>query len=415
MNRSLIASCLILCAAAPLRAEEQSSPSVTHFTLLDNVRLRLTGYVDMGFFATQGDGTAYVRDAGKALHPEFAGVVPWVFLGDPWGNPINAQGDSADLGLDRTNIARQDPIQSRGHPSFIVNLVNLGTVVSVGNDLLFETSLGFEPRQGQLGATGDRLDIDLAYVEWIPLRAIDLHLYVGKFESTVGIEYRNRKAPDRFGVTPSLIARYTTGNPTGIKARAGFFENRFVVAVGLTNGGMFTEKFAHFFNETDMNSGKSASGRVSLALPLPIAVEVGASGAVGAQDGQSSDAKVQWTAGADLRVAAGDFVFKGEFLRGHADGGGIDQSARLHVTGWYGEGTWQILPWLGVLARLDRRKADLLAFPNLYLTDLLRSTTALRFDITYNMIAKLEYLHIIEVTGPSLPDDVFTSSFILKF
>jgi hypothetical protein len=413
---------LLLCAlaAAAARAEEAPEPpkgalSLPHLTLADGVRLRFTGYLDTGFFGTTGDGTAYVRDAGKLLHPEYAGTVPWVFLGDPWGNPVNAQGDSADLGLDRTNIARFDPIQSHGHPSFLVNLMNLGIAASIGPSLFFETSLGFEPRQGHLGSSGDQLDVDLAYLEWVPVQGLDLHVFAGKFESSVGIEYRNRKAPDRFGVTPSLISRYTVGTPTGLKVRGGFFDDRLVVNLALTNGGTFTEKFAHFYSEVDANAGKTGSGRISWLLPLPVKVELGGWAEVGAQDQQSSDVRLQWLAGADLSVSSGDFSFKGEFLRGHADGGGVDQAPRLTVTGWYAEGTWQALPWLGLLARADRRKASLLALPNLYLTDLMRLTGGLRFDITWNLIGKVEYLHLIEMTGPAIPDDVFTGSLIFKF
>ena len=36
----------------------------------------------------------------------------------------------------------------------------------------------------------------------------------------IGIEYQTRKANQRFGITPSLIARYTTGTPIGIKVRS---------------------------------------------------------------------------------------------------------------------------------------------------------------------------------------------------
>ena len=36
----------------------------------------------------------------------------------------------------------------------------------------------------------------------------------------MGIEYRERKASQRFGITPTLIARYTTGTPLGLKVRS---------------------------------------------------------------------------------------------------------------------------------------------------------------------------------------------------
>ena len=162
---------------------------------------------------------AYVRDASHVQHPEWASI-PWVFLGDPSAHyPINSQGDSADLGLDRTNIPRYDPIHSHGKPSFIVNMLNLDLVASLGEHLLAEASLSFEPRMGSFGSTGNTINVNLVYLEWKPSTTYDLHLFAGKFESTFGVEYRGRKAPDRFGVTPSLICRYTCGTPTGLKVR----------------------------------------------------------------------------------------------------------------------------------------------------------------------------------------------------
>ena len=184
-----------------------SAPSLS---LLGDVRLRLAGYLDAGFFDASGDGVAYARDAGNTERPEFARF-PWVFLGDPWANPVNSQGDSADLGLDRTNIDRFDPVHSGGRPSFLVNMMNVGLVGSMSKRVLIETSLNFEPRQGELGASGDQVEIDLAYVEWIPRDDLDLHVFVGKFESTFGIEYRARKAPDRFG-TPGSARQSADGS-----------------------------------------------------------------------------------------------------------------------------------------------------------------------------------------------------------
>ena len=188
--------------AAARADDEPRAAGMAHLTLMDGVKLRFTGYLDAGFFATQGDGTAYVRDAGKLVHPEYLGVVPWVFMGDPWGNPVNAQNDSADLGLYRTNIARFIPIESHGKPSFLVNMMNLGMAASVGSELFFESSFDFQPRQGNLGSSGDQFDVDLAYLEWVPFKALDLHVFAGKFESTFGIEYRTARRPIGSGSRP---------------------------------------------------------------------------------------------------------------------------------------------------------------------------------------------------------------------
>lgn len=395
-------------------AQARKKPPTSSLTL-GEAKLRLLGYLDVGFFKASGDGVAYSLDAGKKLHPEFSHV-PWVFTGDPWANAINSQGDSADLGLDRTNIARWDPIASGGRPTFIANTLNLGLLASHGNDLLFEASLNFEPRQGMLGAPGDALDVDLAYLEWVPFEGVDLHLFAGKFESTFGIEYRRRKAPDRNGITPSLIARYTVGPQVGIKARGSFLAGHLTYNLALTNGSSSTERFFHFSNELDANSGKTVSGRLSYKLPLEMTLEVGASGMGGAQDLQPSDSVFQWQVGADAHLMVSDLELRAEYLIAKAPGGGIAEAPMLDAEGFYVEAKYQILSWLGALARVDRRSALLLAESNLYVSDVGRVTAGVRFDVNFHLALKAEYLKLVTLGGgPDLDDDVFTTSAIFRF
>ena len=52
----------------------------------------------------------------------------------------------------------------------------------------------------------------------MPFDAPELALTVGKFDSVFGIEYLENQANIRTGITPSLIARYTTGQSLGAKA-----------------------------------------------------------------------------------------------------------------------------------------------------------------------------------------------------
>ena len=91
-------------------------------------------------------------------------------------------------------------------------------------------------------------------------------IFVGKIDSVIGIEYRERKSDQRFGITPSLIARYTTGTALGVKVRSKFGDGDWLVlAAALTNGSYTTEQF-HFYDEIDSNAGKTASGRLSVRL-----------------------------------------------------------------------------------------------------------------------------------------------------
>ncbi len=52
-------------------------------------RVILGGYVDVGFFATQGNGSGIIRDQGNFYFPQYAGKYGWVFLGDLLATPIN--------------------------------------------------------------------------------------------------------------------------------------------------------------------------------------------------------------------------------------------------------------------------------------------------------------------------------------
>lgn len=393
-------------------------PDVSSFSVADGVKIRIGSYADIGFFKTLGDGVAYVRDVGHAAHPELSRF-PWVFLGDPWANAVNSQGDSADLGLDRTNIPRFDPIRSGGAATFLVNMVNLTLAASLGDKLFVETSINFEPRQGTLGSPGDFLWIDLAYVEWIPSPDLDLHVFAGLFESTFGIEYRRRKAPDRFGITPSIISRYTTGNPLGVKVRGSFFSGALTYNFAVTNGGMMTERFGHFHNELDRNDFKTLSGRVSFTRTyqgeVPVSFDVGFSGVFGAQDLQLNDGVNQWQFGADLRLDVADFSLRAEWLRSVAQGSGASGAPTLNATGMYGELAWQAFSWAGIGVRVDWRSAMLWAQPNFYLSNVMRFTGSLRFDLWWNVILKIEYLHIRELNPPELPDDVFTTSLVFRY
>ncbi|MCC6807536.1 MAG: hypothetical protein IT381_08935 [Deltaproteobacteria bacterium] len=381
--------------------------------VMDGVNLRFSAYMDVGFFKAFGDGVAYVRDVGNASAPNEE--APWVFRGDPWANAVNSQGDSADLGLDRTTIPRADPIRSRGRPTFILNMVNIGIVATVGESLLFETTLNFEPRQGTLGSPGDWFEVALAYVEWIPFKTVDLHIFAGKFESVFGIEYRTRTAPDRFNVTPSLAGRYTMGTPLGLKIRGSLGKGVFSYAAALTNGSMFTERFGHFFDEIDSNVPKTGTMRLACKLPIPFFLEFGASGSIGAQDHQPSNTAKQWAVGADLKISVEGFTFRGEYMHVVTEGGGATEAAALRADAWYAEASYQILEWLGVFARLDHRRARLFTPPNLYLSDVMRVTGTVRFDVSFNLFLKLEYMRLISVTGPELDDDVITSSLVFRF
>ena len=385
-------------------------------------RVTVGGYIDLGFFVPQGDGSGIIRDQGNQYFPEFAGKYGWVFLGDILAPTVNSRGEVADLG-DAAGVDRFDSIHSGGAPGFIANEVNLTLTSALSESAIATASVNFVPRSGSNFALGDFLDVDLAQLEWLPTQSQKTSIFVGKMDSVLGIEYRDRKAVQRFGITPSLIARYTTGTALGVKVRSKLGPDDVVVlAAALTNGSNSTEQF-HFYDEIDTNVGKTASGRLALRPPLPIETEVGFSGSYGAQDRAKDSNGAMWFFGIDLQMHAGRVDLKGQVLTGAAPGDPIDDvyGLKLHKGG-YLEMDWMLTPMIGVIGRGEFRDAFVwLGDPNApgganraYLTKSWRGTGGLRFAFSDRVVLKAEYLHNGEYGGiPQIKNDVFTTSLLL--
>ncbi len=389
------------------------------------------GYVDFGFFAPQGTGVGVVQDEGPSRYfPEYANKYAWVFLGDLLAPTVNSRGEAASLG-NFPGVNRFDSIDSTGAPSFIVNEVNMTLTAALSPSALATASVNFVPRSGHDFSIGDFMEVDIAQLEWMPTRSGRTSIFVGKFDSVFGIEYRDRKSNQRFGVTPSLVARYTTGTPLGIKFRSKLGdEERVVIAGALTNGSATTEQF-HFYDEIDSNSGKTVSGRLSVR-PLRFDLEIGASGSWGPQDHALDSTDAMWFVGVDLLGHFGPLDVKGQWIKGGAPGetGPVyDPNHRpygLHLNnGGYLELDWMVTPFLGLLARGDLRDAEVwLGDPNalsgadrFYLTKEWRATAGVRAVVNEHVVVKAEYLHNGEYSArmPSIPNDVFTSSLLLTY
>jgi hypothetical protein len=390
-------------------------------------------YIDFGAFAAQGDGSGVMLDTGPTAtrhFPQYADRYGWVIMGDLLSPAVNSRGEPADLG-NLPGVNRFDSIDSNGAPGFIVNEVNLAFQASMGESAIATASVDFMPRTGSDFAVGDFFEVDLAQVEWMPTESRRTSIFVGKMDSVLGIEYRDRKASQRFGVTPSLIARYTTGTPLGLKVRSKFGPNNlFVVAAAITNGSSVIETF-HFQDEVDSNAGKTASGRLSVAPPLPFGLELGVSGLYGPQDRALDSEHAMWFAGADLQLHFGRVDFKGQYLIGRAPGETdqvYDPKHRPYGlslnNGAYLEMNAMVTPWFGVLARGDLRDALVwLGNPDapggadrIYVTKSWRATAGVRVVPNQHVIIKAEYLHNGEFGGvPAIRNDVLTSSLVLVY
>jgi hypothetical protein len=389
---------------------------------------RVTGYIDVGFFVVQGDGSGVRPDFGHRNFPEYEGVVPasWVFMGDPLSTAINARGEPADTGDSRA--LQSDPVDAGNHPTFILNTASVSFFRGLGSRLAVETTLDFAPRARDLSAPqgvplGQYFEVPRAYVQYIaPLESFDLHVYVGKFDSVLGYEYRDQEAPRRITVTPSLICRYTCGHPLGVKARAFFLERALVVGAAITNGSHFSERFP-FRDEIDANGLKTAAARLSYRFDVGAGLEIGLSGALGAQDGQPANDLIHWHAGADLSLDWRDLVVVAEYVQGDAPGRTDAAGAPCNVApcldyhGAYGLIAYRVRGGVIPYGRVDWRDAlHQKGADFVYISDLVRVTAGVRKELGAHVAAKLEYTLNRELGRiPQARNDIFTSSVVVQF
>jgi len=387
---------------------------------------RFSGYLDVGFFATTGNGAGTRSDIGNVYFPRYAGVVPgsWVFMGDPLSTAVNSRGDPADTGESRA--VTFDPIDARGNSSFLVNALNLGLLVGVGDTGSLISSVDFVPRSRDVSNpaglfVGDYIDVKLAYAEWRPeLAGVSLALQAGKFDSVLGREYRALEAPDRTSVTPSLICRYTCGRPLGIKARARFLDDALIANVAVTNGSYVTEGFP-FSSESDTNQMKTVGARLSYLVAHRL--DLGVSGAWGAQDLQADDSVSQWHVGGDLHWDWKDLQITAELVHGRASGKTTDTGPRcdaapcLRYTGAYGLASYRLSNLLEPFVRVDWRDALHQSGASfVYISQLVRFTVGLRAELGDHVIVKVEGTLDRELGAiPQFPNDVVTSSLVIKY
>ncbi len=351
-----------------------------------------------------------------------------MFLGDPLATAINARGEPASTGASRA--VTQDAIDQAG-PTALVNTAALDLYAGINDRLSVTTFIDFLPRGRQVADPdglflGDYLDVKLAFVEWQPaVKGVALALQAGKFDSVVGYEYRIQEAPDRPTVTPSLLCRYVCGHPTGVKARAQFLDRALIVNAAITTGSGFTESFG-FADETDANHVPTGAIRVSYQLGGPgHELEVGLAGAYGPQD-QQPDADVrQWHTGVDVHGAIADVEFAAEAVwgaaRGKTDTGPdarpCDLAPCLHYKAAYGLVAWRASNTFIPYARVDWRDALHQAGASfVYVSRLARATVGLRAEVGEAVIVKAEYTLNRELgAAPQFPDDIVTSSLVVKF
>ena len=246
-----------------------------------------------------------------------------------------------------------------------------------------------------------------------------------------GIEYKERRSDQRFGITPSLVGRYTDGPQLGIKVRSKLLNDWLILAGAVSNGSSTTEQF-HFYSEIDQNWGKTLTGRAAIAIPVgqllhnDDRLEIGVVrrvGAAGSRHGRQRQDLVRRPGPPvperELRVQGPAHARRR--ARRARRGAGV-YGLKLHTSG-FAEADWMVLPRLGFMGRVALRDAIVtLGDPaqhvgtRIYITKQIQYTAGVRVVFNPHIVAKLEYLHNQEYGGvPSFRDDIFTSSLVLSF
>jgi hypothetical protein len=293
------------------------------------------------------------------------------------------------------------------------------------------TRLQLMPRLTDDGSE-TRVLVEQAFGRLMPLSSQELALFVGKVDSVFGIEYLENQAPLRTGITPSLLARYTTGPSIGGKL---FFRRQIAplwsalsLNVAATNSAPFSEALQAA--EASLTGRPVLSGRLGYELNLPgFQLKLGGSGLRGARNDQHDPDTEQRGWGADARLYAFGLSLSGEYVRMDEDQGPAGDkltpmgpqliASGFHVRGYWAMGAYD-LPWSGEVFRKttlyfrgEQREGWFEGFAHVLVR---RYTAGFRLDLWESLAVKAEVLFNQEIEGaPDVDNDVKVASVVWTF
>src|ERR1041384_561766 len=193
------------------------------------------------------------------------------------------------------------------------------------------TRAQFLPRFSSSGEQTTVL-VEQAFARVIPFSSQEFAVTVGKSDSVFGIEYLENEANLRTGITPSLIARYTTGQGLGAKAffrkQIGPLWSAVSINASATNGGTLVETLSP--QSASQTGTPTFAARLGYELNLPsVEVKLGFSAMDGPRADQSQPGVRQKAIGADARVVFSVFELRGEMVRLKQDEGAGDKTNGL--------------------------------------------------------------------------------------
>jgi hypothetical protein len=387
--------------------------------------LELSGYLDVGFADAEGDGTSF-HPADRRLPIDYAV--------DAFAPAVNSRGDvaSSDSSGRFTNGFLPRSAGIGGRPSFLLNTASLDIRHGqpTGPLLLF-ARVQLLPRLDDQGSA-TRLVLENAYGRLAPLSSQELFVFAGKLDSVFGIEYLEKEAPLRVGVTPSLFARYTTGSSIGAKLfyrlQVASLWSAFSLNVAATNGGPFAEVLQP--SEVSLTGRPVLTGRLGYELNRPgFQLKLGVSALRGPRNDQRDPDVGQRANGADLRLTFLGLHLHGEVLDlqldpGTAAGKLTGAGRQFLASGFAADGFWGQLayapPFSGELfrrvtayGRFEQRHARFEGFSALKVR---RLTAGMRLDLGDSVVFKAEVLLNRERQGaPDVDNDVRTASLLWTF
>jgi hypothetical protein len=390
------------------------------------VPLVMTGYVDVGYAKAQGDGTSF--------HPADTRA-PLDYGVDPFAPAVNSRGDvaSTDPGTDANGNPRfvngflPRSAGIGGTPSFLLNTANVDfRYTSPELPVMVFTRVQLVPRLENTGETA-RLFLEQAFGRVTPFKSAELAISVGKFDSVFGIEYLDNQANFRIGITPSLLARYTTGTSVGVKAFYRFQIIPIASAVSLnasaTNSGTFVESLQG--SSRSLTGVPVAAARLGYELNLArVSVKLGASAERGPRNDQNDRGTMQFLYGFDLRVFVAGLLLSGEYVNVDQEEGNPNKLTGTGIytftSDFYAQGFWAqaayemplpIAPFrITPYGRYEQRHGEFVAFASIVVD---RITAGVNVGVGDSLIVKGEYLINRELEGaPTVANDVLTSSVV---
>jgi hypothetical protein len=385
------------------------------------------GYLDLGFARAQGDGSSF--------HP-LDTRLPADYVVDAFAPAVNSRGEvaSTDAGARFTNgfLPRSAGIGNR--PSFMVNTLDLDLryePMARSAPVLMFARVQLLPRFGARGSE-TRLLLEQAFARISPLPTEELAITVGRFDSVFGIEYLENQANLRTGITPSLIARYTTGTPAGIKVlyrlQIAPLWSTLSLNAAATSSSTFVEALQPA--EISLTGVPVASARLGYELALTgFQIKLGASGLLGPRNDQGDRHARQRLAGADARVYVAGLSVAAEYVHVDEDPGtAADKrtgagpqtiASEFHARGFYVVAAYEVGVRAGALrratfyARGERRHAW---FEGVEPVTVMRVTGGIRVDLWEVLSLKAEYLRNVEIEGaPTVANDVVAGSLVYTF